>query len=217
MAYSAKIRLTGMTPLLMHADNIEECDRLTAWRKDSANKRNSTPGDDRSPAWTWQTYLYHDGTHLAMPAENFAACVRTAAAKISMKGQKSYKEISQSGMFVSKPSPQFLAFYSNGKQIKLADILKIDAPDFTDHWAATRKLGFDLLAKRAKVGQAKHIRVRPLFNEWTVEGEIDIIDEAITKRVLGEILQLAGQAGLGDWRPGCKTPGSFGMFRAEIL
>jgi len=69
-----RFELTGFMPLLMHADNIEGSDELTEWRKLPANKGLSVPGDDRSPGWTWQTYLYHDGEHVVMPADLVVCC-----------------------------------------------------------------------------------------------------------------------------------------------
>jgi len=62
--------LKGITPLLMHRDDVEAADEVKAWRADPKNKNISVPGDDRSPAWTWQIYCYSDGVHLAYPQEN---------------------------------------------------------------------------------------------------------------------------------------------------
>jgi hypothetical protein len=36
--------------------------------------------------------------------------------------------------------------------------------------------------------------------------------------VLSDIFNYAGRyKGLGDWRPGSKTPGTWGMFTAEVV
>lgn len=67
---------------------------------------------------------------------------------------------------------------------------------------------------------SKHIRVRPLFKNWSVETRISVIDEqksGITKEVLKRILEEGGAlCGLGDWRPSGRTPGQFGRFSAEV-
>ena len=55
--YKVAFELVGEMPLLMHWDNIEGGDTLKEWRQDPKNKNQSVPGDDRSPSWTWQTYL----------------------------------------------------------------------------------------------------------------------------------------------------------------
>ena len=78
-------------------------------------------------------------------------------------------------------------------------------------------MGFSLFVKRAKIGNAKHIRVRPRFENWSCTGDITILDSQISKEILQSILDICGQyKGLGDWRPGAKTPGPFGMFKATV-
>jgi hypothetical protein len=89
---------------------------------------------------------------------------------------------------------------------------------FPEHKAAANKLGFDLMVKRAKIGMAKHVRVRPLFPAgWELHGALVVWDEQITKDALRQILEFSGRyKGLGDWRPGGRTPGPYGIFEAEI-
>ena len=103
--------------------------------------------------------------------------------------------------------------------IKASDVHALMQNDqFATHRAAVNKLGFDLMVKRAKIGMAKHIRVRPIFRAWSASGELCVIDEQITQEVLQNILNCAGSyKGLGDWRPGSKTPGSYGTFDAEVV
>lgn len=60
MSFFASFELTGTTPLLMHADDVDAADALIEWRQKPDNKNISKPGDDRSPPWAWQTYLYRD-------------------------------------------------------------------------------------------------------------------------------------------------------------
>lgn len=92
-----------------------------------------------------------------------------------------------------------------------------DVQKFPAHKKAVAELGFDLLVKRAKIGQQKHIRVRPQFNNWELRGSIAVWDEQIDEKSLASILEYAGQyKGLCDWRPGAKTPGPYGTFEARI-
>jgi hypothetical protein len=80
-----------------------------------------------------------------------------------------------------------------------------------------KALGFSLYLKRARIGQSKHIRVRPRFESWSATGELVVVDDQITEAVLTDILEVAGKyKGLGDWRPSSKTPGTFGMFNASL-
>jgi len=214
-----QFRLKGTTPLLMHADDVEASDRLSEWRKKPANKSLSVPGDDRSPAWTWTAYVYHDAKHLAMPQETLMAALRYAGAKIPSKGKSTFKSMSQSGLLISS---DYCTFLVDGEPISFDWIARLASDDtirFSDHVNEARKHGFDLSVKRAAVGKAKHVRVRPRFDTWEVHGQIRVSEAAITRDVLTQLFEIAGRlAGLGDWRPSAPSkPGPFGMFDAEIL
>jgi len=205
--------LTGVMPLIQHQDDVEASDLLSEWRKDPANKGVSVAGDDRSPAWTWQTYLYSDGHHVTIPAANLMVALRQAGALKILKKQKTYKEITQSGLLIPT---EYLEFRCGGKQIAIKDVLAVRAKPFTAHTSAVQKLGFKLFIKRARVGQSKHVRVRPRFDDWSISGRIHILAQEITFEVLTQLFDLAGRIGLCDWRPGCKTPGPYGMFEAKL-
>jgi hypothetical protein len=210
-----KFELIGETPLLMHWDNIEGGDDLKAWRQDPANKNVSVPGDDRSPAWTWHTYCYHDGERLAMPADNVMASLLYGGTQVVLKRQKTFKELSQSGLLIGEEHVEFT--YGDDQSIAKADLDAIRDKAFVDQseWAKSR--GFRLFVKRAKVGQAKHVRVRPRFETWTVRGEISVLAQEITKDVLQTMFAYAGRGGICDWRPSTpKRPGPYGMFTAKV-
>lgn len=210
-----KFELTGETPLLMHQDSVETSDILMESRKeDKKAKRESRPGDDRFPAWTWQGYLYSDGASIVMPATNVMTCIRQGAARKILEKSRTYKEASQSGMLIIT---EFCEFVVNGKVVSMEPILAMRGKSFADQSRLVEKLGFQLFVKRAAIQRAKHVRVRPRFNEWAVRGEIRVLDEQIiTAPVLRDLLDLAGRVGIGDWRPGCKTPGPYGMFKAKV-
>jgi hypothetical protein len=213
-----RFELTGITSLLMHADDVEAADRLNAWRKDPRNKSISVPGDDRSPPWTWHTYIYHDGKHLIIPSDNLMIALRVGATKIpAAKGKGTFKALSQSGLSISS---EYLPFSINGgRAIKLAEIHKLEPLAFADQSSKVRDLGFSLSVKRARVGDSKHVRVRPRFDDWHVAGEIDVVDPAISESVLNSMFTLAGRAGgLCDGRPSApKSPGSAGMFTSKLV
>lgn len=207
--------LTGITPLLMHWDNLDGADALARWLLVPANKKISKAGDDRTPAWTWKHSLYNDGAAVVLPEDCLRACMMKAAAKVPTgKRGGSFKSQSQSGIMMLKP---FMDFTTDGRSIPWKLIEKIDG-DFASHCAAVRELGFELFAKRATVGQSKHVRVRPRFNKWEVVGELTVIDEQITKEVLKQIFEIAGSyIGLCDWRPSApRSPGPFGRFASKI-
>jgi len=91
-------------------------------------------------------------------------------------------------------------------------------PDYLAHEARALALGFVLFAKGVKVGQSKHIRVRPRFDAWSATGTISVLDDSITEDVLRSILEMGGMyCGLGDWRPSSPSkPGPFGRFISQI-
>lgn len=206
--------ITGASPLLMKADNIEWADELTAWQKDPKNKNVSKKGDDRSPAWTWIGGLYSDGENVTIPVENLQKCLSQAGARIILKGSKTFKEIAVSGLWIEQDALPVLVA---GKPVPYPPLFDLkEEDDFTAHLAAVRKAGFTLFMKRAKVGTSKHIRVRPRFDEWAVSGSVEVEAPELTADVVKELFRVAGRVGLGDWRPGCSTPGRFGMFTAAV-
>lgn len=209
--------LKGTKPLLMHADDVEWADLVTRWRLDPANKKKQgeSSGDDRRPGFSWVGYLYHSETHVAMPAMNLSACLRKAGSRVPM-GQrgKTLKEGAVSGI---QFTDEFLDFTVKGKPISFAPFTALcEKNDFAEHVEAVKKFGFKLDVRRACVGTSKHIRVRPRFDLWEVSGRFEVITPEITRDLLETLFQQAGKVGLGDWRPGGKTPGPYGMFDSEL-
>jgi hypothetical protein len=198
----------------MHADDVEAADMLTEWRKAPGNKNISKAGDDRSPSWTWQTYTYRDAEgYVAMPADNLMVCLRQAGAKMILKKQTTFKAISQSGLLIAD---EMLEFRNGGKKLSAVEMAAWRDEPFSAHKKHCEAMGFNLLVKRAAVGSSKHVRVRPMFSAWMVTGTIQILAQEITFENLEMLFDLAGHVGLCDWRPGCKTPGRFGMFEAKV-
>lgn len=209
--------LTGASPLLMHHDNIEFADAIEEWLAKPANKKASKPGDDRTPAWKWKGCIYSDGENLCIPSEVVLACLRDGGTKIGTgKRQETFKRLVASGLLIENP---FCTFTVGGRQIPVSaiDAMADDAP-FAEHAAAAHKLGFRLFLKRAKIGNAKHVRVRPRFDRWELSFQLMVTDPQITLEKLGMILEESGRiVGMCDWRPGSpKSPGPFGRFTAEV-
>ena len=213
------VTITGQTPLLMHSDNIEWADFMDEWKSNPANKQTSKAGDDRSPAWRWIGCCYHDGSVLGMPAANIMRAIMEGGAMVPVPGGKmgkTFKSQTQSGMMCREA---VWPISVGGSTIDWKDIEEMrHKAKFADHKQAANELGFDLLVKRAKIGASKHVRVRPQFPVgWSVSGTIIVWDEQIDDKALAQILDYAGQyKGLGDWRPGGKTPGPYGRFEAKI-
>jgi hypothetical protein len=208
--------LTGQTPLLMHANDIEARDMLDEWRKDAKNKNKSKPGDDRTPPWTWLTYCYHDGVNLAVPCDNLQKSLSEAGASVILKKQLTYKSMMVSGLMFAK---EHMTLTVAGKKIKYADLVALRDLEFKEQANAVRGLGFRLLLKPVVVTNKSHIRVRPCFDDWTLTGEFEIVDKDLGISTVREIFEIAGQRrGLCDWRPGSpKRPGTKGRFTAKIV
>lgn len=207
--------LAGLTPLLMHNDNLAFQEKTLQWRKAPENRELSVNGDDRSPAWTWIGYLYHDKKHLGVSSDNIMTMLREGGAKVANKGKETYKKQTQSGIMLDQ---QQFDLFVNGRLIEVADIQPLTAiTDFMQHLEAAEMLGFELLIKSAKIGKAKHKRVRPLFRNWELRGSLTVLDTeltGLTESILTTILNQAGAlCGLCDWRPSSPNSGTFGKFQ----
>jgi len=212
----AEFVLTGVTPLLMHADDVDANDILTGWRKDPKNKSQSTPGDDRSPPWTWQTYWYLDDEGcMTIPSDNMLSCLCYAGGKIPLKKQETLKRLVASG--IQMPS-DFLEFRTNGEKVNVESFVNNRDEEFTAQLKRAKEMGFDLDKRRVTVGTAKHVRIRPKFKNWTLSGELILSSSEFTEDRLKQLFEIAGTAGgLGDWRPSApKKPGRYGMFEAKV-
>lgn len=215
MGLKMSYELTGVSPLLMHADDVELSDRVKEWQNAPENKDISVRGDDRSPAWLWHTYCYTDGRHITIPTDNISAAMLLAGATMILKGSKTYKEMSQTGLFLVE---DHLPVLVHGAPIEVARIAELHDMSFAEQAQAVRELGFALFVKRAKVGSAKHVRVRPRFETWSVSGTLEILDKDLKPDTVRKMFEIAGfYKGLGDWRPSSpKRPGRFGRFEATL-
>lgn len=210
-----RVTITGTRPLLMHADDIVWADRMKAWERDPANRAERKVADDRSPGYRWLGCLYHDDEQVVIPSENIMRCLMEGATMVPTgKGQKTFKAQSQSGCTIPEGSWPLRV---NGKTVPVSTLFEDLTRTFDDFQALAADLGFLLFLKRARIGQAKHIRVRPRFDRWSIEGSMHVIDKEMTPEILQTIWDYAGRMkGLCDWRPSSKTPGSFGMFDATV-
>jgi len=212
----AEFVLNGLTPLFMHADDVDAADLLMGWRKDPKNKTASVPGDDRSPAWTWQTYWYLDDEGcLTIPSDNLLSCLCYAGGKIPLKKQETLKRLVASG--IQMPS-DFLEFRTNGEKVNVEGFVSNREEPFPAQLKRAREMGFDLDKRRVTVGTAKHVRIRPKFKSWSLSGELILSSMEFTEERLKMLFEIAGTAGgLGDWRPSApKKPGRYGMFEAKV-
>lgn len=214
-----QVTLTGASPLLLHRDNIQWSDVMKKWESEPANKKKSVAGDDRTPAFRWLGCLYVESDRLVVDSDNLMTMLREGGAKCPAgKGNKTFKRETQSGIVVNEIGWPIIVPGHNGP-IPYATVRELmNQESFEAHCEIVSRLGFSLFVKRARVGDSKHVRVRPRFDAWSVSGTITVLDETITTEILVRILTHAGAyAGLGDWRPSSpKSPGPYGRFTSEI-
>jgi hypothetical protein len=213
-----KVTLTGTTPLLLHQDSIDWSEKMTQWLAIPENKKASKAGDDRMPVYRWMGCCYTDGRVLGMPSDNLMTMLREGAAKVASGGKngETFKRLSQSCLVVDQIQWPLIGAKGQVSWLEVQKLMELDA--FADHCEAVKALGFVLWAKRAKVGQSKHVRVRPRFDSWTCSGTITAFDPRFDLATMESILRMGGQyCGLGDWRPSApKSPGQFGRFEAHL-
>ena len=216
MTQKYKFTLRTKTPLLMHADDIEASDRIKAWRTDPKNQDISVPGDDRSPPWTWMNGTYTDGKQVAMPADCLSAGLLQAGMAMPLKGNKTFKELSQTGIFIVE---DFFPLLIDGKPILKADIDALAQLPFPEQVIAVKNLGFSLFIKRVKIGSAKHVRVRACFDKYECSGTFEITAKEFTDDRVHQLWEIfADKKGWGDGRPGSpRRPWRFGRCHVELV
>ena len=216
------VTLTGITPLLLHADNFKFREKVKTWIKRPENKSMSVAGDDRSPAFTWIGYCYFNNGKVCMPSDNLMTLFRDAGKKVPTgKKGASFKLLMAAGLLIDQIAWDVETWGEDGvvRTVSEKEIMALmNEPDFSKHEEAAEKMGFVLFPKSAKIMKAKNIRVRPRFNNWRISGTITVLDDSITQDVLDDILRVAGMfVGCGDWRPGSPmSPGSWGKFTHVI-
>ena len=219
-----RVTMTGVSPLILHADNLTFYEKnVKAWLKVPENKALSVAGDDRTPAWTWIGYLYHDYKVVGISADNIMTLLREGGAKVPFPGKskETFKKYACNGLTCDQIQFDLFFGVDLDRQCRMADLEPLlEVNDFEKHLQTVEDLGFELFVKRAKVGMAKHVRVRPRFDKWKAVGTITVFDEetsCLTKENLERILAQAGKLiGLGDWRPGCPKGGYYGLFTSEV-
>lgn len=146
-----------------------------------------------------------------------------AGTKVTLKNNETFKKAMPSGVLFED---LYCTFLVGGKSIQIEQINTVKGT-YRQQAEAVRKLGFRLLAKRAAVGSAKHVRTRPMFSPagpeggaagWLCSGRFVVVDDRITDEALARIWEIAGlRIGLCDWRPDSpKSPGPYGRFRVEL-
>ena len=98
--------------------------------------------------------------------------MKKAAVQFKFKGKKTYKDFVESGVFVE--------------------------PEYIIH----KKQKWEVDKRMVRIGTARIMRIRPIFNEWELEFKLQVINPDLDIKVLNDILIYAGKfIGIGDYRP----------------
>lgn len=183
-----KIKVTGISPLLMHSDRFANpLDPLTKAHKELTSKRKKTDDDHEAIARSeWNGSLYIDEHGPFIPGQNFDASI-IAGAKMQKLGStvKRAVQVLDDRVYIEYDGP------------KKADALFV--PEFID-------------VRGVKVGTAKIMRCRPIFRKWAAEFSVAFNPEQINRGELIKAVSDAGQlVGVCDYRP------RFGKFNVEVV
>lgn len=186
-----KIKLTGLAPLLMHSEQLvdptnEHTKRISALaKKAKAAKTEAAYYQLKRAEWEGGLYLNAKGLP-CIPASNILAALGDGARKSKLGKQ------AKSGVFCEVPD--FLLEHKGPK--KLDDLFDAGFSDY----------------RGCKVGQARVMRCRPKFAEWSVTADLVYIPEVLPREAVLGALETAGlMCGLGDYRP------QHGRFSIEVL
>lgn len=184
-----KVRITGTTPLLMHAaTGADPLNKLTKAHKVLTSKRKKTDEDYEMIAKSeWLMGLYHDQKLGPYISDSMLESSLIDGAKLRKLGT---------------------TFKRGVKVLEDKMALRYDGPrEIEKMWDAGM---YD--ARNVNVGRNKIMRYRPILTEWSFEATI-LYDEAITDGVtIFECLTDAGAyCGLGDYRP------KFGRYEVKEL
>jgi hypothetical protein len=183
------VRLTGITPLLIHCDQAANpFNKYSKALKHLTSRRKKTDQDYMEMArLEWESGLYlYDGS-VQLPADNFEACF-LAGAKMSKVG-KQYKA---GASLVDDHIP--LTY--KGPSISVQSSGEIPNPELDKY--------FDLYKHQqmVKVGAQKVLRTRPVFQEWKCEIALMYNEAMIDERTLFAAIENAGKyVGMCEKRP----------------
>lgn len=187
-----QLSIRGTAPLIVQGDRLANpLDEITREYRAIAKKRNKTD-EDTLALMRLEFYagLYYDPeTGPYMPAENIHRCLRDAGG-LSRNG----KNVTRAVLVLSDRNP----------------IEYRGSRDIDDLWA-NENHHFVKTVVNAGQSKGRVIRMRPIFREWAVNAELELLEEQLNLSDLRRIAETAGLLiGLGSWRP------RYGRFEAEV-
>jgi len=183
------IELTGISPIMLHNERLANPrDPLTAaLRKLTSQRKKTDELLDEIAKREWFAGLYESGGKVVVPADNILACIKEGARKRKLGKQ------AEAGLF------------SEARNFPL----KYDGPaDIEKLWEDGRFFDYRSVA----VNQARTMRARPRFDEWSLTFELFFDPEVLSESDLKEAIETAGTlVGLCEKRP------QFGRFVSKVV
>lgn len=177
--YTVNVRIIGIAPLMQHRYPIPP---------DVLNPKGATRvTGSRDFSQEWKEYFYATSEgEIYQPATHIESAMISAAKQFKITGKrgKTYGDIFKANVFVSPD--QIL------HNVCVPETLDADAD---------KVLYLDI--RPVVVQHARIVRLRPTFKAgWTLDFEIQVIDDQIAQDLLMDVLALSGKtSGLGDNRP----------------
>ena len=184
-------KLTSASPFLMH--NAQLVDPLNRWAKEIkriSSKRKKVEADQEEIA----RLEFLGSLYMTSAEGKLVPCLPGAVLEATIvaagRTRKMGKQV-QSGVFVANDSPLVYEGPTNADDLWKNEEFRLRCP--------------------AKVGQARIMRTRPKFSNWTADVTVSFHDSDIDGRTIEELMVIAGEIiGVGDWRP------RFGRFNIAL-
>lgn len=182
-------RLTGVAPLLMHNGSLADpFNPITKEMKKVSSKRKKTDSDFEELArleFLGGLYVNSEGSPI-VPGILVESAILNGAKK-DKNGSIFKSSVFCEGEFE----------------------LKYNGPKTAEELEKNSEFR---LTCGARVSNARIMRTRPMFKEWSVDVVVTYLPEVVDKDMVIQAVKKAGElVGLGDWRP------RFGRFDVEIL
>ena len=199
-----RLRLTGETPILMHNDRLANpLNKYARAISAKSGKRKKTLDDIMDLArLEWEGGLYLNKGEVQMPAKCINKCLERGATK--QKNGTLWKTgciVLNDFCPLKYPGPKIKAESDNGD----VPIQSLDV-HFEKH----------SFQSMVKVGMARLLRTRPIFEDWSFEVDIGFDGNIINTETVLQLTTDAGRmVGLCDWR--VEKGGQFGRFSVEVV
>lgn len=192
--HAIEVKLTGASPLLMHADKLADpLNEATKRHKEVSSKRKKTDEDLLYLAQSewWHGMYYDDDLGPIIPANVIKGSLVNAA-KMNRNGPVFKRAVN---VLTPKSALEYKGTRDRDEMWK--------SDEFKD-------------VRSVSVNNSRIMRYRPVFKEWSLRTEIAFNKEQTDRDTVIHTLVNAGKlVGIGDYRPQCG--GTFGRFFVEVL